>query len=200
VKIEGSLFHGREPDENRWDFDIGPLDSWSGRVSFNPADKFSFQVSYGFLKSPEAIDPTRDEHRLTASIQYAVDHAAVTAVWGRNIAHDPLIGDHADSFLVEGNIDISERGSLLARVEWVQKSSLDLDIPGDQLFSVAEFEVGYVYPFVELGWPIVPFVGATVNVDLVPADLVGVYGTQSPAGFFVYLGLRAPRIKETMKM
>src|SRR3989442_9038680 len=27
--VEGSLFNGREPDENRWNFDFGPLDSVS---------------------------------------------------------------------------------------------------------------------------------------------------------------------------
>ena len=32
--VEGSVFNGREPDDNRWDFDFGALDSVSGRVWF----------------------------------------------------------------------------------------------------------------------------------------------------------------------
>ncbi len=35
--IEGSLFNGREPDEHRWDLDLGPMDSVAGRVWFRPS-------------------------------------------------------------------------------------------------------------------------------------------------------------------
>ncbi len=45
AKLEGSVFHGREPDEDRWNFDFGALDSWSGRLSLNPTDQTSFQVT-----------------------------------------------------------------------------------------------------------------------------------------------------------
>ena len=37
--VEGSVFNGREPDEHRWDFDLGALDSVSGRVWFRPTDR-----------------------------------------------------------------------------------------------------------------------------------------------------------------
>ena len=30
VRFEASGFHGAEPDENRWNFDFGPMDSYSG--------------------------------------------------------------------------------------------------------------------------------------------------------------------------
>lgn len=33
AKLEGSWFNGREPDANRWDFDLRRPDSYSGRVS-----------------------------------------------------------------------------------------------------------------------------------------------------------------------
>src|SRR6476661_3731748 len=36
VKIEGSVFTGREPDEDRYDFDRPRFDSASGRISWNP--------------------------------------------------------------------------------------------------------------------------------------------------------------------
>src|SRR5262249_38055701 len=54
-KVDGSLFNGREPNENRYDFDFGPLDSWSARVTVNPCNSLSFSTSYGFLKQPEAL-------------------------------------------------------------------------------------------------------------------------------------------------
>ena len=55
--IEGSLFNGREPDENRWDFDFGRLDSFSGRVWYRPNDEWELQASSGRLKSPEELEP-----------------------------------------------------------------------------------------------------------------------------------------------
>src|SRR5919201_861363 len=37
LRLEASGFHGREPDEYRWNIDTGKIDSWSTRLSFNPA-------------------------------------------------------------------------------------------------------------------------------------------------------------------
>ena len=51
--VEGSLFNGREPDEDRWGFDFGALDSWSARLTVNPSDTVSAQASFGRLASPE---------------------------------------------------------------------------------------------------------------------------------------------------
>src|SRR5256885_9076803 len=46
VKIEGSVFTGREPDEERYDFDRPRFDSYSGRISWNPTPDLAFQVSH----------------------------------------------------------------------------------------------------------------------------------------------------------
>src|SRR5665213_3799234 len=68
-KFEASMFNGRDPDENRWNFDLNTLDSYSGRVIFNPDSAWSFSGSYGFLKSPEPLDPGHTMHRMVLSIQ-----------------------------------------------------------------------------------------------------------------------------------
>ena len=36
VRIEACGFHGREPNENRWNIHQGGIDSWSTRLTFNP--------------------------------------------------------------------------------------------------------------------------------------------------------------------
>src|SRR2546423_493698 len=38
--VEASVFNGREPDEHRWDFDFGRLDSFSGRGWYRPSDEW----------------------------------------------------------------------------------------------------------------------------------------------------------------
>src|SRR5437870_8025720 len=70
VKIEGSIFTGREPDEDRYDFDRPRLDSFSGRISWNPTQNLALQVSHGYIESPEALEPDLNRHRTTASLIY----------------------------------------------------------------------------------------------------------------------------------
>jgi hypothetical protein len=45
VKAEGSIFTGREPNEDRYDFDRPRFDSYSGRISWNPTSDLALQVS-----------------------------------------------------------------------------------------------------------------------------------------------------------
>lgn len=54
---EGSVFNGREPDQNRWDFEFHPLDSISGRLWYHPNGQWAFQVSSGRLVHPEMLEP-----------------------------------------------------------------------------------------------------------------------------------------------
>src|SRR5688572_19638514 len=44
-KLEGSIFNGREPNEERWDFDEINLDSYSGRLTVNPDSNSSKTAS-----------------------------------------------------------------------------------------------------------------------------------------------------------
>ena len=69
-RIEASGFHGREPDEYRWNIDTGKIDSWSARVTANPGQNWSFQYSIGDLTSPEALFPNENIRRMTASLIY----------------------------------------------------------------------------------------------------------------------------------
>ncbi|HEX4696246.1 MAG TPA: heavy metal-binding domain-containing protein, partial [Candidatus Udaeobacter sp.] len=70
MKLEGSIFTGREPDEDRYDFDRPRFDSYSGRLSWNPTRNLALQVSYGYIKSPEELHPETKIHRTTASAIY----------------------------------------------------------------------------------------------------------------------------------
>src|SRR5262249_57672172 len=85
--VEGSVFNGREPDENRWDFDFGRLDSFSGRVWYRPNREWEFQVSSGRLKDPEQLEPGNIV-RSTVSASWTrasgASLASVTAAYGRN--------------------------------------------------------------------------------------------------------------------
>jgi hypothetical protein len=70
VQLEGTLFQGREPDDDRYDFDFGALDSYGGRLTLNPTPHWSVAASYGYFNSPEELHPDENQHRLGASILY----------------------------------------------------------------------------------------------------------------------------------
>ncbi|HJR58537.1 MAG TPA: hypothetical protein VJ813_04040 [Vicinamibacterales bacterium] len=100
-QVEGSVFRGREPDEQRWDLmDVGPLDSWSVRGWYRPNDAWSFQLSHGFLTEPEALE-AGDVRRTTASASWTRPHSrgttATTVAYGRNDKN----GSDRNAFLAE---------------------------------------------------------------------------------------------------
>src|SRR5215813_3941031 len=47
VQLEASTFHGREPDENRWNIDKGKPDSFSSRLTIGVGNNLTGQVSMG---------------------------------------------------------------------------------------------------------------------------------------------------------
>ncbi len=87
--LETSIFHGREPDEDRWDLmDPGALDSWSVRGWYRYGQAWTFQASHGFLNEPEALEPG-DVTRTTLSASWRretseTSYSAVTLGYGRN--------------------------------------------------------------------------------------------------------------------
>ena len=98
--FEASVFNGREPDDDRWDFDFGPLDSYSGRVWYRLRERWEFQVSSAFLKEPEELDHG-DIVRTTASASWLKQDgrnlAGVTAAFGINATD----GDDRRAWLLE---------------------------------------------------------------------------------------------------
>jgi hypothetical protein len=127
-KLEGSSFTGREPDENRYNFDKMRFDSYSYRLSINPSKNFAFQVSNGFIKSPEKFAPAENVTRTTASVLYSgwfskKSHISSAIVWGANTQET-----HSDhSVLVESNLQLNS-SAIYGRYEFVQKQATELRV------------------------------------------------------------------------
>src|SRR5438270_9527664 len=109
VKLEGSAFNGREPDENRLTFDFGPLDSWAARVSIAPGRNWAAQYSFGRLIHPEQLEPG-NINRQTASVTYnrpfARGNWASTLIWGQNDKR--VVKTTQESFLLESVLNFME--------------------------------------------------------------------------------------------
>src|SRR6185312_16362308 len=113
-KIEVSQFTGREPDQDRFDFDSARFDSTAARLSWNPDAHWSLQASWGFLKSPEQLAPAQNEVRTTASAQFADGPFAATLAWGHKLDGDAL--------LLEGEYKPDESWTLFLRAEALRGS------------------------------------------------------------------------------
>jgi hypothetical protein len=124
--LEGSVFHGAEPDENRWNIEAGALDSYSGRLTLRPTSGLSMQVSAGHLEQPEAVE-VGDQTRATASVTYERatprGFLAVTAAAGRNRLSD---GDVEWGSLVEWTWKFADVNFLWGRVEAVDRDVYEL--------------------------------------------------------------------------
>jgi hypothetical protein len=148
IKIEGSIFTGREPDEDRYDFDRPRFDSFSGRISWNPTQNLALQFSHGYIKSPEALEPNLKRHRTTASLIYNLplgkdSNWSNSFVWGQN--HDTGEGK-TQSFLLESNYQRG-RDTVYGRWERVEKSGheLVLDPPDEsRIFPISGYTIGYI--------------------------------------------------------
>jgi hypothetical protein len=128
LKLEGSVFNGREPDENRYDFDSHKWNSRSARLSFMPNQNWAMQVSYGFLRSPEAQEPDTDVRRATASVQYNKTFErgnwASAFIWGRNHLSAPGETRNLNGYTFESTVNFLERNYLYTRLELVDKDEL----------------------------------------------------------------------------
>jgi hypothetical protein len=193
AKLEGSWFNGREPDENRKDFDFRKMDSYSLRLSVNPTREVSAQVSYGFIPSHDALHEDEPLHRLTASAAYhrplgSSGHLATTAAFGRNVE-----GEHGGSnaYLLEANADLDGSNVVFGRVEHVQKTGHDLVLAEpleEEVFGVTSLALGYLRNFGPLG-PVLPGVGVRGAVNFVPEGLESTYGSRTPLGGMLFLRL-----------
>jgi hypothetical protein len=161
-KIEASQFTGREPDQDRYDFDTPKFDSTAVRLSWNPAANWSLQASWGYLKSPEQLEPDLNENRFTASATYVAplgedSSFAATLAWGMKKESD---GTDLNGLLAEAEYKPADLWTIFARAEWEQNNELSatgaiedasaITIGGIRDWRVAKhwkFGIGALYAF-----------------------------------------------------
>jgi hypothetical protein len=202
-KAETSVFNGREPDEDRTNFDFGALDSWSGRVWYLPTNRWALQVSAGHLKEAEAGHdggPRIDVDRVTVSATYhhqltETSIWASTMGWGRNKEPE---NSATDAFLAETNLTLHDRDAFFGRLELSGKSAHDLAIESTDVFTVAKLQAGYTR-YLDSWKGLKPGAGLDVSAGIVPPSLESVYGGRVNLGVAVYLTVRPSDHSMSMK-
>jgi hypothetical protein len=198
VRIEGSGFHGREPDENRWNIDKGAIDSWATRLTLQPGKDWSGQYSYARIASPEALFPGENQARTTASVMYNKPFKdgnwASTALWGRT--RSLADSSKENSYLLESLVRFRTSNYAWTRMENAGRSNELLNGTNPLPAGFVEAPIGHVqaYTFgydhdVDLIPRFRTAVGGQVTVYGVPGVLQPVYGSR-PVGFEVFVRLR----------
>jgi hypothetical protein len=200
LRLEASGFRGREPDENRWDIDMGQMDSWSARMSVFPSRNWSAQVSGGRLKRPEQFH-LDDIDRVTASVHHVVprsngNYLASSFIWARNYKSIEQRSSHA--ITAETVVPVGRKNFITGRFEWSQRDELfeyDHDLAheveattGKHAFNVSAFTVGYTRD-VELVRNVQTGIGANVTAYAIESALKPYYGS-NPWGVNVFIRVR----------
>ena len=198
VRLEASGFHGREPDEHRWNIDQGRVDSWATRLTLQPGQNWSGQFSYAKIASPEALNPAEDQARTTASIMYNKPFTggnwASSAIWGRTRS---IPDSHKEnSYLFESTVNFDRVNYAWTRLENAGRTTellIGEHLPPrgfaeEPLTQVQAYTFGY-----DREIPLLPHVssaiGAQVTAYGVGRPLQPIYGTD-PLGVAIFLRLR----------
>ena len=192
MKVEGSVFNGREPNEERWSIQLASLDSWSARASVAASRNWTAQYSYGKLIHPEALEPG-NEIRQTASIEYIRSWAdgswASSVVWGRK--HKEETGTNLNSYLVESTINLRRKNYGFTRLELVDKDELFPEAPVHPVYRIGAYTFGGVRDLVQnSAWQF--GLGADVTFYSKPGALNAPYGN-NPVSFQIFLRVRPGR-------
>jgi hypothetical protein len=198
ARIEFSGFHGREPDEFRWDIDSGVVDSWSTRLTVQPGQNWSVQYSFAHLTSPEQLHPVDDVQRMTASVSYNRPFTkgswASTLLWGRNRGSQS--GQVANGYLAESTLRFAEHNHVWTRIESADRTNELLlgkqaEPPGfDEQFvaRIQAYSAGYDHDFPLIS-SLSTALGAQVTFYGKPAFLTPLYG-QHPVGVILFIRVR----------
>jgi len=198
VTLEASAFHGGEPDENRWNVESGPINSWAARLRIRPARSLDFQLSHAWLTKPERIEPgyaTRTTASLSYSLQRSLLAWSTTLAWGHiyKEVHDREL----NAWLAESNLRLFSRNHLTIRAESVDKDELFPHpvltvVPRPALpvrvFLVEAYTAGYTFDLIRSATSTTG-IGANVTRYIFPTILRGFYGAH-PHSVIVYLRFR----------
>jgi hypothetical protein len=184
VRLEASGFYGTEPNENRWNIDFGPMNSWATRLSVFPTKNWMAQVSVGRIAQPERQE-AGDVVRSTASLHYSRQGWSSSLIWGRN--HKTLDKHDSNSYLAESVLPFHRKNFITGRVELVDKDELFQDREAAS-YRIGAYTIGYtrdigVFHNVETG------LGANLTAYSSPDAIKPVYGDH-PVGVNMFLRFR----------
>lgn len=184
-KLEASRFNGREPDQNRWNIETGPLDSTAVRLSWNPTGNLALQGSWSRLITPEQLEPGENSTRWSASALYTRFLGdgrwwSATLAWGNR--------DGAEALVAEAALGLPP-WTIFGRAEYAQND--ELTFAGGHhgpRYDVGKVSLGVIRDF-RIGDQVRLGVGGLYAMNFVPGPLEPLYAGD-PDGAMLFLRLR----------
>jgi hypothetical protein len=199
LKIEGSLFNGWHPDDERTGFDRIRLNSAAGRISMSPSPRWVMAAWYGHLAASTGTHAHAAVDRIGASLLYTLPRGngsewSTALIYGADLAAGGAPPLH--TVLLETRVALGQANVLFGRVEALRRSAGDLALTGSvsRTVRIGAVSAGYsrTLPALHLMGPLEAAAGARGTINLVPGELDRFYGT-TPLGGIVYLQLRFRR-------
>lgn len=192
VTLEGSAFNGREPDDERWDFDFGRMDSVSGRIWLRATPTWTLQASAGRLVEPESLEEGNAKRRTISAAWWkpaATGFGAATIGYGNNVGHGltrhavfgesgrqrgrTTVSGRVEAVQLETNALLGVEDHEHPRADWVGALTIGLQ---HDLFRLPQTWGG---------------VGANLTLHASPDVLAESHGKR-PMSFQVYFQIRPP--------
>jgi hypothetical protein len=184
TSLEVSGFNGSEPEPSKVDLPIGPVNSYSSRLTEYWTEHFFSMISAAYVKSPDSHDPDLD-HLWRYSVSFYNDHTLQDGwmfhnafIWGLINGYDQTsaLNSFAEEFYFH-----KLKNSIWSRIEVLQRTPAELQIavPGPASAAndgrwVTALTLGYTYKIgawenAEMG------LGASLTKDLLPSEYQAVY-------------------------
>jgi hypothetical protein len=188
-KAEVSRFHGREPDQNRYNIETGAFDSTAARLSWNPTAELSLQASWANVHSPEQLAPDENQIRWSTSAIYT-RHLGEDGWWSTTVAWGRRSSDHValDAYAVESAIKPNAAWTVFARAERTENNEL-VSTGGQHgpTYTVAKLSIGAIRDF-RIAEHLKFGVGGLYAFNFLPAGLEPLYDGD-PHGAMVFVRL-----------
>jgi hypothetical protein len=189
LRFEASAFNGAHPDDVRTNFDPVRLDSYSARVSCNPAWQWSVAAWFGHVAATGGSHAHGALDRFGASVLHSRGAWSTTFIYGADLPTGA--GHPLNTLLLESTLELDGVNTVYGRAEYVRRAAADLALVG----SVSrEVDIGAVSLGYERGLWRTPRVavglGARGTLNLVPEELRLFYGSRTPVGLMAYVQVR----------
>ena len=189
VRVEASAFNGAHPDDVRTDFDAVRLDSYSARLTCNPAPQWSVAAWFGHVAETGGSHAHGALDRFGASLLHTRGTWSTAFIYGADLPTDA--GHPLNTLLLETTLELDEINAVYGRAEYVRRTAADLALVG----SVSrELDIGAVSLGYERGlWRkprVAAGLGARGTLNLVPEELHLFYGSRTPVGLMAYVQVR----------
>ena len=174
-KLEGSAFNGSAPSTNLYGIDKLRINSYSGRLSFNPSDDLAFQISRGYITNPDG--DSVNVIRSSASAIYTQNYGggswwSTTLSWGENHAVNL---EREEALLMESQYTIPDY-TFFGRAEYIQKSDADLALSENRmlLHDLSYIAIGLTRTLFHVAGMDAQ-IGSQISYHFVPESLISLY-------------------------